>query len=102
MTVFDAIAEAESLLHLTPVKKGKDPRWQAIIKIGGFIESEPEVIWAFIYEARQTNDEDLQAALACCLLEDLIEAHPEYKLRAQDLASRDKDFQKLFELCRIE
>jgi hypothetical protein len=44
----------------------------------------------------------LQAALACCLLEDLIEEHPEYKLRAQDLAIRDKDFQNLFELCWVK
>jgi hypothetical protein len=102
MTVFDAIAEAESLLHLKPVEKGKDPRWQAIIKVGEFIESEPEMIWAFICESRQTNDEDLQQALACCLLEDLIEAHPEYKSRAQDLASRDTDFQRLFEICWIK
>jgi hypothetical protein len=56
MTVFDAIAEAESLLHAKPVRKGEDPRWQAIIKVGEFIKSEPEVIWAFIYETRQTND----------------------------------------------
>jgi hypothetical protein len=102
MTVFDAIAEAESLLHLKPVKKGKDPRWQAIIKIGEFIESEPEVIREFICEARQTNDEDLQAALACCLLEDLIEEHPEYKSRAEDLALRDACFSKLLKLCRIK
>jgi hypothetical protein len=39
MTVFDAIAEAESLLHLKPAKKGKDPRWQAIIKVGEFISN---------------------------------------------------------------
>ena len=93
------VADRTAELHLKPVEKGRDPRWQAIIKIGEFIESEPEVIWAFIYEARQTYDEDLQSALACCLLEHLIEAHPEYKLRSQELAARDKGFRKLFKLC---
>jgi len=31
-----------------PVDEGQDPRWQAIIAAGEFIQSDPEAVWLFI------------------------------------------------------
>src|SRR3954466_14611578 len=46
--VQDAIDAADAVLPGEPVDEGSDPRWQAIIKVGEFIESEPEPVWRFI------------------------------------------------------
>jgi hypothetical protein len=41
-----AIALAERILPGMPAPEGKrDPRWQAIIRVGKFIEAHPEAVW---------------------------------------------------------
>jgi hypothetical protein len=40
--VAKAIRNAEELLPGVPAHEGQDSRWQAIIGVGEFIESEPE------------------------------------------------------------
>lgn len=75
MKLSKAIARANAILPGTPVKKGRDPRWQAIINISDHIESEPEEVWAFIRRWGAHEQEDLRLAIAACLLEHLMEHH---------------------------
>lgn len=76
MTVQEALLTADSLLPGIPSPDGTgDPRWQAIIRVGDFVEREPEVIWPFVLKWGSHEDEDVQAAIATCLLEHLLEYH---------------------------
>jgi uncharacterized protein (DUF433 family) len=72
-----AILAAEALLPGKPAPKGEnDPRWQAMLKVGDFIESEPEAIWPFVLKwGSLPNEEDLSAAVATILLEHLLRDH---------------------------
>ena len=72
-----AIQAAEALLPGRPAPDGEnDPRWQAIIKIGNFVESEPEAIWPFVLKwGSLPNEEDLSNAIATLLLEHLLDHH---------------------------
>src|SRR5687767_14749965 len=61
VTVHDAIAAADSLLPGQPAPEGNiDPRWQAIIEVGEFVETEPEPVWSFIVRWGSSSDEDLR------------------------------------------
>ena len=72
MTVQEAIEQAEALLPDSVAPEGEtDPRWQAIIDVGDFIESDPELVWAFALRWGSSEDDDLRAAIATCLLEHL-------------------------------
>lgn len=76
MTLQEALAAAEQLLPGQAAPEGEeDPRWQAFIKVGMFAEQEPEAIWPFVLKWGSYSDEDLSAAIATCLLEDLLEYH---------------------------
>ena len=76
MTVTEAVAKAEQILPGKPAPDGdEDPRWQAIIDIAGFIESDPESVWEFTLKWGSYADEDLRMAVATCLLEHLLEHH---------------------------
>ena len=99
MSVDAAIEKAKSTLAYSPVDRGEDPRWQAIIDVGEYLESEPERIWSFVEELHDTRDEDLRAALATCLLEHLIADHPDYREKAERLAGRSPEFRRMLEMC---
>jgi hypothetical protein len=76
MDVHQAIREAEAVLPGVPAPEGQlDPRWQAIIAVGEFIESDPDAVWEFIRRWGVGKDEDLRDAIATCLLEHLLEHH---------------------------
>lgn len=76
MTVEQAIARAERILPGAPAPTGKrDPRWQAIIRVGKFIESDPEPVWAFALKWGRHANGDLRMAVATCLLEHLLGSH---------------------------
>jgi len=76
MNVIEAIASAEAILPGECAADGEmDPRWQAIIAIGEFIESDPEPLLLFVERWGQHPDEDLRTAVATCLLEHLLECH---------------------------
>lgn len=71
-----AIARAEAILPGQPAPPGtRDPRWQAIIRVGNFIESHPEEVCDFALKWAKVRGNDLQAAIYCCLLEHLLEHH---------------------------
>jgi len=73
--VREAIRYADALLPGEPVAEGQDPRWQAIIAVGEFIDSETEEVWSFIRRWGSHAQEDLRDAIATCLLEHLLEHH---------------------------
>ena len=88
MSVSAAIDKAKATLACAPLEEGPDPRWQAIIDLSEFLATDPEPIWGFIEEFHDTQDKDLQAALATCLLEHLIKEHPQYRERADGLSQQ--------------
>jgi hypothetical protein len=52
-----------------------DPRWRAVIGVGNFIETDPEPVWQFVRQWGNCPQEDVRDAIACCLLEHLLEHH---------------------------
>ena len=76
MSVEQAIRDAEQMLPGRPAPEGEDdPRWQALIRIGEFVKSDPEPVWAFIRRWGSAADLDLRSGVAVCLLEHLLEHH---------------------------
>ncbi len=76
MSVQDAIAFANSILPGVPAPdEQEDPRWQAIIEVGEYVESNPEELWRFVVQWGSHEDPDLRAAIATCLLEHLLAYH---------------------------
>ena len=74
MNVAAAIAKAEALLPGCPAPDEQlDPRWQAIIEVSEFIDSQPHQVWAFARKWASHQQEDLQVAIATCVLEHLLE-----------------------------
>lgn len=71
-----AIALAEAVLPGRPAKPGKlDVRWQAIILVGSFIETQPIEVCDFAMRWARRRGRDLQTAISCCLIEHLLEHH---------------------------
>jgi len=100
MEVDRVIADAERLLPGKPVDEGEDPRWQAIIAIAEFIETDPEPVWSFIARWGIHEREDLQAAIATVLLEHLLEYHfDEFFPRVEQLVLANKQFANTFSRC---
>ena len=52
-----------------------DCRWQALIVVGEFIETQPEEVWRVVRKYGASPDEDMREAVACVLLEHLLEYH---------------------------
>lgn len=100
MGIAEAICEAEAILPGMPVEKGQDPRWQAIIAVGEFIESDPAAVWAFIRRWGGHPQEDLRSAIATCLLEHLLEYHfAVYFPQVEQVALMDLLFGDTFQRC---
>jgi hypothetical protein len=101
MTVDEAIETAEKLLPGASAREGTiDPRWQAIIRIGEFLESDPKRIWAFVVKWGAYDDEDLRTAIATCLLEHLLSKYfdPYFSL-VEDLVKSNSNFADTFARC---
>ncbi len=100
MDVHDAVREASFLLPGEPVDEGEDPRWQAIIQVGEYIESAPEAVWNFICTWGGHPQEDLRMAIATCLLEHLLEYHfLIYFPRVEEQVLNDPLFGDMFSSC---
>ena len=98
-TVEQAVSAAEKTLPGRPRRK-LDPRWQAIIEVAEFIESDPEPIWQFVCRWGNHGQEDLRDAIACVLLEHLLEYHfDEIFPRVKKLAVEDPLFGDMFCRC---
>jgi hypothetical protein len=96
-----AIARAESILPGRPAPEGRsDPRWQAIIQLGLFIEEEPEAVWVFALKWGKHAQADLRMAVATCLLEHLVFEHFESIFpRIRQAASQSVRFADTFCSC---
>jgi len=101
MTVQDALAAAERLLPGQSAPDGaEDPRWQTIIEVAMFAEHEPEAIWPFVLKWGSHEDEDVRAAVATCLLEDLLQYHFDTIFpRVESAARSNASFGKTATLC---
>lgn len=104
-----AIQAAEALLPGRPAPDGKnDPRWQAIMKIEDFVESEPEAIWPFVLKwGSLPDEEDLSAAIATLLVERLLQFHfdlifPRVRAAAQSNVWFARTFAKSWKLGQAE
>ncbi|HEY7116981.1 MAG TPA: hypothetical protein VH475_10365 [Tepidisphaeraceae bacterium] len=99
--VQSAIAHAEAILPGKPAPDGKrDPRWQAIIGVGRFIEERPEAVWRFALRWGKHAQLDLRMAVATCLLEHLLEHHFELIFpRVREAAMTSRRFAETFEVC---
>jgi hypothetical protein len=74
--VMKAIEDAERVLPgRAKDDPAKDLRWPAIIKVGGFIETDPLPVCVFALKWARRPGADLQGAISCCLLEHLLEHH---------------------------
>jgi hypothetical protein len=101
-TVQEAIAAAERLL---PGEAGPeddlDPRWQAIIAVQEFLETDPDDIWPFILKWGASDVEDVRMAISTCLLEHLLEHHFEkFFPKVQAMVQASVLFADMFESCR--
>jgi hypothetical protein len=95
-----AIASAESILPGRPAPVGIDPRWQAIIRVADFIQSEPEAVWEFTLRWGKHAQADLRMAVATCLLEHLLEHHFELIFpRVRQVALASRRFADTFQCC---
>jgi hypothetical protein len=64
VTVRETIQIAEALLPGEPVAQGEDPRWQAILAITNYVETDPTPVWEFIRKWGNHPQEDLRTAVA--------------------------------------
>ena len=98
----EAICHAER--HLPGIEDddiyNDDSRWQVIHEIGWFVRSDPVQVWEFICRWGSHPEKDLRGAVACVLLEHMLEYHfdkyfPEVKAKALT----DPLFAFTFEMC---
>ena len=101
MTVNEAIRRAEAVLPGRPAADDQiDPRWQAIIAVGEFIQTEPEAVWRFVERWAKHPNGDLRMAIATCLLEHLLEHHFALLFpRVERQVSRSTRFADTFSHC---
>jgi hypothetical protein len=101
MNVHEAIARAEAILPGKLAAKGEyDPRWQAVIAVGNFVETDPEPLWSFVERWGRHRSQDLRAAIATCLLEHLLEYHFDLVFpRMKRLARSNRRFAELVGWC---
>jgi hypothetical protein len=101
VTVAEAIDAAEGVLPGSTAPDGAvDPRWQAIIAVGVFVETDAATIWPFIRRWGAHDDPDLRAAIATCLLEHLLEQDgPTYRPLAESAARDDTRFADTLRRC---
>ena len=101
MTIQEAIKEAEARLPGIPARENEiDDRWQAIMQIENFIESDPQAVWKFITRWAIHPSEDLRTAVATCLLEHLLDYDfPTYFSLAEAFAYEEPLFADTLSRC---
>ena len=76
VSVAAVIEHAHAVLPGSPAAEGQqDARWQAIFRVGDYIETDPDPVWEFVRRWGSCPDEDVRDAIACCLLEHLLQFH---------------------------
>jgi hypothetical protein len=103
MDVYTAIKRAEAILPGTAAPKEElDPRWERILDVGQYLQSDPEPVWDFISRWGSHEDEDLRTAISLCLLEHLLGYHFDAIFpRVERRAAADERFADTFRHCRM-
>ena len=101
MDIDETIRRAEAVLPGQVAPEGaEDPRWQAIIAIGEFIENEPDAVWDFVKRWGCHENEDLRMAIATCLIEHLLEFHFDLLFpRVERMARSNRRFADTLSSC---
>ncbi len=101
MSVQEVIERANAILPGRAAPEGqRDWRWQCIVDLGEYVESNPEELWAFVEKWGGHRDQDLRAAIATCLLEHLLEYHFDAIFpRVERRVRVDKWFGAMFGIC---
>jgi len=101
MTSAEAIAQAKALLPGTAAPEGaEDPRWQAIIAVSAFVDSDPQAVLAFVQRWGVHPDLDLRQAIATCALEHLLESQFDACVPAVErLARSNRLFVETLAMC---
>lgn len=74
MSVAQAIRKADRILSAKEAPEDElDPRWQAIIGVGDYIQQHRDEVWRFTRRWGSHANADLRTAVATCLLEHLLE-----------------------------
>jgi hypothetical protein len=96
-----AIVRAERILPGKPTPEGKrDPRWEAIMRVGEFIDTQPDAVWQFAHQWGKHAHRDLRSAVATCLLEHLLEHHFELVFpRVRNASLESVRFADTFSSC---
>jgi hypothetical protein len=101
VSVQETIRKAERILPgVAAPDREKDPRWQAVIAVGEFVETNPDEVWEFVARWGGHEDDDLRSAIATCLLEHLLEYH--FALifpRVEKAAKKGRLFADMFCRC---
>ena len=63
------------LLDCLAGDKNNDVRWHAFVLVGDFVEEHPEKVWPIVLRYGSHPSYDMRGAVACCLLEHLLEHH---------------------------
>ena len=102
MSVHTAIKRANKVLPGVPApEREADIRWQRIIDVSVYVDSDPEPVWAFIQRWGSHEDEDLRMAIGLCLLEHLLGYHFDLIFpRVERWAAEDLLFAYTFRTCR--
>jgi hypothetical protein len=101
MSLTESVKRANRVLPGDPAPPGEqDARWQAIIEVAEYIESDPEGVWRFVRQWGSYPQDDLRDAIATCLLEHLLEHHFDRLFaRVADWARRDAAFADTLRRC---
>lgn len=67
-----AVIECGSRMLGSP---SSDTRWQGAILVGEFSECHPEMVWPVVLRWGSSRRADTRMAVACCILEHLLEHH---------------------------
>jgi hypothetical protein len=91
------IAEAEALL----ARGEHDARWEGAAMLEGFAATQPEVIWPLVVRFGSSQDSDLRAAIACCVLEHILEHNFERYFAESErlIVAGNLHFADTFSLC---
>jgi len=98
-----AIRSAERILPGRAARPGAtDHRWQAIIAVAEFVETNPKELWEFTAKWGCHRSEDLRMAIATCILEHLLEHHFRVVFpKASALARSNANFAQTLRMCSL-
>src|SRR5436190_18143765 len=93
LTLGEAVRAADAVIEATSTESESDLRWKAVIAVGEHIRDRPVEVWNFIRRWGSDHIEDLRSAIACCLLEHLLEHRfDRFFPRGEELAITDQLF----------